>query len=251
MNDYAVVIMGCNEYVDIAYFNAYFLDKYWKNSSDIIYVTETILPHNPIYNKEIATEERMLWSLRLLYALENIKKEYVILFCDDFFIDSFVDNEEIEKLIAVCRNNKLGCLKLIPSADAYEIVDEKYGNCSLGTYRLSTMPAIWNVNYLNKIAKLGVNAWDFEISGSQYSLELPDKVWCTRKEIISFVHAVNKGKWELEAIRLFKNENIPFDKFSNRKQISIVKHCYRQMGGYIIRNFPELYKIVRKIMGKE
>lgn len=248
---YAVIIMGCDEYADIAILNALFLERYWKNSGRKIYVTETQLPHDAVFDLEIATEKNMVWSNRLLKALECIEEEYVIMLCDDFFISETVLDEKIDDLIDVCIKNGLGCLKLMPAADRYEPINEQFGNSKTGTYRLSTMPAIWNAEYLKKIAGLNVSAWDFELRGSQYSTMLKEDVWCTRKIIIPFVHALNGGMWEYAAVRLFRRENIDKELYDKRKRKPLYKHIYRELGGFVYRSFPNLFQLIRKVVYRE
>lgn len=245
-NKYTIVIVGCNEYHDIADLNAFFLNRYWTESGEKIYATETMLPNNPIFDKEVAVGKDSVWSDRILKVIEEINTPYVIVLCDDYFISGNVKNSSIEKYINVCEKNGLGCLKLMPAADKYELIDERFGLCKSGVYRLSSMPAIWKKDYLRKICELHVNVWNFELKGSEYSLELPDPVWCTRKNVIPFVHALNQGKWEYDAVRLFKREGIEKGVYGHRKNKSVFKYLYRAIGGAVYRKFPKLFKKIRK-----
>lgn len=247
-NKYSIIVMGCDEYHDIANLNALFLHKYWCGDCKIIYVTETILPNNSNYNVELKTKTGMKWSMRLLKALEIVDTPYVIMLCDDFLISRQVDFKKIDGYLDVCQEERLGCLKLMPAADKYEIIDEEFGNSKEGMYRITTMPAIWNVYYLKHIAELNVSAWDFELKGSQYSLNLQEDVWCTRRQEIEFVHAINKGKWEYAAIKLFKKESVPKELYNHRKTKSIFKHIYREVGGYVYYHFPVIYKAIRHLI---
>lgn len=250
-NKYTVITMGCNEYHDIADLNAFFLKKYWNDETKKVYVTETKMPQRESFDLVVTTEENMKWCLRLSQALEKIDTPYVIMLCDDFFISKQVDYKKINELINVCVENKLGCLKLMPAADGYEIINEQLGNSKNGMYRITTMPAIWEKNYLKKLAELGGSAWDFELKGSKYSLELDEEVWCTRRCELEFVHAINKGQWEYPAIKLFKRDAVPKHFYAQRKPKSIFKHIYRETGGYVYRRFPKLFKFIRsKVYGE-
>lgn len=154
----------------------------------------------------------------MLAEFARTSKEPLVMFLDDFFLNSPVQHHLIDEGLNQMKQEGAGCVRLYPCPGS----DEDYGHPLYGkvakgqSYRISTMPAIWNPGYLAKIAELAPTAWDFEIDGSVRSNDLPEPVLAFKRDVqpwpLEFLcTGITRGKWNKDALELFKKHDIQVD----------------------------------------
>lgn len=221
MKDCTVIVIGCDEYVDVLEINAIFKKKYWNNCSmPYMLVTQTIIPQNNVYDKVIMTSQETPWMSRLEKALEQVETPYVCIMCDDYFYSQNVDEGFFESSIEQMKKNNVGLLKIIPTnfIRGFKKISHQYKEYTLNnSFRISYYPSIWNVEYLKKFSGTEYSVWEAERINSISSKKYTEKIWTVYRNELNIVHAIMGGRWTKEVVRFFKKENIPVALYSARK----------------------------------
>jgi len=188
------------------------------NDLDIISVKNNIdLPRNKI-----------TWSQCLIKALELIESDVILYLQEDYFLHDKVDYKLIEKFSELMQNNNIDCIHLTDQATSgpFTPTDNEllWETDQKAPYRISMQAALWKKNILKKYLNKDENAWQFELNGTKRSHKNNDRFLCVNKsiiikdenEIIPYIFTgIIKGKWNLEAVKLFEKNGIETD-FSKR-----------------------------------
>lgn len=224
-NKCTILVMGCDEYVDVLEINAIFKEKYWKACSfKYVLVTQTITPKNNIYDEVIKTSRDMPWMERLETALQEVETPFVCIMCDDYFYSQKVNEKFFFDSMEKMRENNVGLLKIVPTNffRKFKTVDRIYKEYNRNNaFRISYYPSIWNVEYLKKFSGGGYSVWEAERKNSVISKEYSEKIWTVRKNELQIVHAIMSGCWTREVIKFFQKEKIDSKLYASRKIKSI------------------------------
>ncbi len=85
-------------------------------------------------------------------------------------------------------------------------------------HRTSIFSSIWRKVVLEKIINPGENAWEFELKGSSRSNKYKN-FYSVNFDRFKYLHAIEKGKWQRNAIDWLKKENLVIN-FNYRKQVT-------------------------------
>jgi len=138
------------------------------------------------------------WSTLMLQSLKEVETPYVLLMLEDFFIRKEVDSEKIISLLKSMEKDNLSMLRLIPRPGPTRPItqERRYGSISANDpYRVSTQGALWKVEVLRTLLKVGESAWEFEINGTIRSKEYQDFVSVYRPVLPYYHHVIQGGKW--------------------------------------------------------
>jgi hypothetical protein len=156
------------------------------------------------------------WSDNLLFALDNLEGEFVVILLEDFFFSQKINTENFQYCHNFISNNPdVGCMRLAPIPEGDQPYKDPFfkEHTSEQSYRISTQAAIWRISYLKKVVLSGENPWEFEINGSIRSNSLSEKILVTQREKTPFFYfnAVIQGKLTRGAYKFLKNEGLNVD----------------------------------------
>ncbi len=226
---HTIIVPSCDKYQDLwaPFFS--FLFKFWPDCQSPVYLFTNKGSHPDARVSVIRTGPERNWSSELKAALEQLTDDYILLILEDYFIYEPVNNEAINRLFEVARQEHADFLRLgcFPSRyNSYYPYDPLPGYPDLakvrtgGRYYINLQTAIWKRQSLLDLLVDGENPWEFEINGSQRASARDFISLCVMETkgkegihgpIMYIGGAVTKGKWMLDAIRLARKNNIRLD----------------------------------------
>jgi hypothetical protein len=166
-----IVINTCDAYSDVLKLFFAAINEYWPNNKYRIIINS----EKKIYDEYNASTHTLSlnnpsWGLRLIKTLESVKTEFVLMVFDDFILENFVYQDEIDsalKLISINDDISVVYLmntKLPHKNDAFqnkfiELIDE----CE---FRLNSYPGLWRRQDLISYTGINDNPWAWELFGS-------------------------------------------------------------------------------------
>ena len=198
--DCTVLVASCDKYADMLGPFSALWRKFWPDCPfEVVLVTETE-PANAktlCFDRVVVCGKDGNWCSRLVKALDEIATPYVLMLCDDYYLEAPVDTARILMRLGQARELCAANLRLIPNprpsqpycADLMEYRKQT-------AYCVATQAGIWNREFLRGLADGKASIWEFERIGS-FSVakeKRPLLVVPTRE--FPFVDAVHKGCWE-------------------------------------------------------
>lgn len=265
MSDIAVVVMSCdkNTWLLDVFFERFFFE--WKNCQyDIYLVMEEKKYNYKDYSINVfTTSKNTKWCARLKKALNCIKEKYVLIFLDDFILESAVNTELLEEYIKIIKENNLSNLILTPvdneKNDNFNLDSKIIKRNRFGRYKTSLQCGIWEKSILEELLLDTENAWEFEIFGNIRSFLVKDQFYAVRNRdfkpfdyndgffvVQGRVNLEEKKKIEKKIGRDIYIGNMPIFKISDeiiRDDITLVNRVIRRLK--II--FQYIYYIIRYI----
>lgn len=212
MNDVAVLISSCDAFADCWPITMECLIRYWK---DCPWQIRTMSNWMPWGERPLLVGTDQGWVQNLLNALDHLSEPFVLLFLEDMLLCREVDTFECgvaETLLIDVP--MIGAVRLGQGNEKTEDACVGRGafrfrgsvryNCITldSAYRISTSPTLWRVSYLRKIlADCGSTAWDFEVTGTQKSRNMPEEIWVQAGEtdvnraFRCYYTGITRGKW--------------------------------------------------------
>lgn len=214
--DCSVLVMSCDSYDDIWKPFFHLKNKYWEDCPYQTYVvTET---KDCEYAKTIkATGE---WTKRLRQALQQLDTKYVLLLLDDFFIQTKVNQKEIEKAFKLFDDNT-ACINFEVQYKNKDNIEQYRLRENKEPYLNSCQPSLHDREKLIERLQENQTAWEWEttIVDSQY------KFYINTKELVFDIGyyenreawAIVRGKISNNMVDLFQKENLELPK--NREML--------------------------------
>jgi len=222
-----VLVNSCDAYSDVWPFFFSALNEYWPDRKvKVVLNIESKTPdlgENIVVSNFESKDLNDSWGLRLIESLKKIETEYVLAVYDDFVLEGFIDNLELNEIIlkmdsdvdiAAVYLTKLGlktkentCLMCDrKEGNKYVLLDDKVD------YRLNSSPAIWRRKDLLDYTGVFDNPWAWEVFGTFRTFRDGKKLYCPgEKEEDIFKYNYNKGgaiyrgKWVRDVV-VDKNE---------------------------------------------
>ena len=207
----AIYVMSCDKTVDIAeHFLAAFA-KYWPNCPyRIFFGVNSIKTHVDRISAISLPSNSGNWKTESIQQLNYIKKnyghiKYLLVFLDDFIINKYISNSEIDCAIRVASKNKLKYLRFRSLDEClvgrlwYKI---KVAICKCQYFEIrrshpyysSLQVALWDIEHISNMLNSTSDIWEFEklriFDVNHFSLP---------RSIISYKHVVEKGCWDIDA----------------------------------------------------
>lgn len=216
-SDCTVLVASCDKYADLLRPFSILWGKFWRDCPfETVLVTETAPVDGLCFDRVVACGSGMNWASRLVRALDGISTPYVLLLCDDYFLEAPVDTALILRRLNQIRTLGAVNLRLIPNPKSGQKRDDGLMEYPKNTaYCISTLAGLWNREFLRDLARPVASIWEFERYGS-FSLEKemrPILAACQRE--FPFVDAVHKGCWEPFGVKVCQKNGIEVD-FSKR-----------------------------------
>jgi hypothetical protein len=218
MPDTPLLVVSCDRYADLwqPFFQLFHLR--WPSCPFPVFLGTNHKSYADPNVTTIAIGDDESWASGLRRMLEELQTDYVIMFLEDFLLTGPVDGSRIKRMVALARDEELGCLRLVselPLADpptrALAARDD-VGEITKGTLnRVTAQVAIWRVETLMKLLIPGATAWEFEMVGSLLSERLPDPFWGVWEGAVRYEQVVEKGKWKPEGLRICADAGVDID----------------------------------------
>ena len=214
MSNCTVLVSSCDKYSDLwrPLFNLFY--KYWPDCTYPVFLITEEKKIEIDGVKSLSLGKNKDWSSLILDSLGVVESPYVLLMLEDFFIRRNVDSTKIDELLELMEQDNISMLRLIPRpGPSVKVVGEdRYGAISANApYRVSTQAALWRVDILKALLKIGESAWEFEINGTVRSEKYRGFVSVYNSVIPYYHHVVQGGKWFPWDAWYFNRMNIGVD----------------------------------------
>ncbi len=176
-----IIIPCCDETLPIIKINSYLFNKFWPEAE--VHYLGFSCPSFNFYNKNhhfhsLAPKQEggaNKWTRYIHNFLSKIDDKHIIFMIDDYWLCDF-PNFDMLKLAknTIVGNKKVGRFDLTfdsqVEGNIYNIKNFKNNKICVkdpkAPYRVSTQPAIWNVEYLLELMNNNWSPWQFEIMGT-------------------------------------------------------------------------------------
>lgn len=172
-----VIIPTCDKYINLTKATLYSISEFWSNNLNIIIIgyCEPLyqLPDNCKFVSLGDDETPKKWTNGLLKFFNNYQKEHFILHMDDHCIIKKVDNDKVDYLCDMIKNdNTIDKIMLTNFMyDGVNLINKDkipvFSYPQNGVYRTSLMNAVWRVDYFKKFLNLNLSPWEFEEQKNQ------------------------------------------------------------------------------------
>jgi len=211
-NNMAVLVSSCDRYAALWKPFFYLLFKQWPEIKHPVYLISGDLTYSDSRVKSISIQNEKSWSDSMLIALEKIPERYVMLFLEDYWLNSKVDVDAVERYQVLMEKEKLGFISLYvqPYPLKPHDTDSELGYMGeMQPYRTSLNVGIWDKLVLKSLLKSGENPWSFEIQGSIRSRETSEPfLSISGKSPLSYYNAAHRGKLMPEMRLVLENEGL-------------------------------------------
>lgn len=215
---FSIIISSCDKYSDLWLPLGNLYKKYWKNCNYDIYLITESLNFKEVTNLDINIKtiniNSIYWSQRLKLALKSKKiiNKNVLLVLDDFFLQSKVIDNIIEKYFNNFIKFRMHMLRLVarPSPQKKNKFLNNIGKIeNFEKYAISSQAAFWKKNILINQLNDKENIWQFEINGSQRLRNKNVNFYGVYKDIFPYKHhVIERGKWFPWYYMKFRNMKI-------------------------------------------
>lgn len=206
MSQLCVILKTCDKFIHLVEGVMYGIEKYWVNHPKIYLLgysePKFKLKNNWEFISFGVDSGPNDWSnVFIKFFSDNDFTEF-LLFYDDMFFLGEVDDTQIKRLHKILTNDKdIGKISLcgtlstesdyyngeVENEHGYDIVNVKQNMI----YRLSSQPAIWNVDYFLRYLKPNMDPWKFELQHPTYD---GVKIYSVRtNRPVSLSHFYRKG----------------------------------------------------------
>jgi len=215
--DCTVLVASCDKYADLLRPFSALWRKFWPDCPfETVLVTETQPAQSLCFDRIVACGKGGTWCSRLVTALEQIETDYVLMLCDDYYLEQPVDTARILTRLDQAKRFDAVDLRMVPNPVTKIPFREDLREYRKNTaYCISTLAGIWNRAFLRRLA-LGKNSiWEFERLGSFEVGNETRPILGTPTREFPFVDAVHKGCWESFGVKVMRDNGIEVD-FSKR-----------------------------------
>lgn len=241
---YCFLILSCDKNIKLLdfFFEQFFLNLSFDGS---VYV----MMENMDYHDERVISIRpgitRAWSDRLLYALEQIEEEQILIMCDDHIIEGPVDLNEIDKLsYAIHYNQNLGNIiftEIVGNSYKKRYFGQYLLRTKYGKYRTALQVGLWRREFLKRITIKGENPWSFEIFSNMRSFLQSYKCLALSDNKLKPI-VYNDGYFVIQG-KIFKQEKDRLESVLNRK---IIIEDFEEWEGKPPRDNVSFYKRLKR-----
>lgn len=205
----AMVVPSCDAYADVWPPLLQALQRFWPANGFKKYLVTNRLTPTFTGVQTLAVGDDVSWSDNLLFALDRIPEDYVLLNIDDLILCGPVHHAAVMAAISQLTDAGGNYLRLNPTPPGRS-ADGAIGRVPPGDiYRASTIFSLWRKDVLRAVLRPGESAWHFEIHGSVRTDAFGD--WFASKRfLLSYVNLVIKGKIDPRALTVLQRQGIGY-----------------------------------------
>ena len=202
--DCTVLVCSCDKYADLLAPFSELWRKFWPDCPfEVALVTETAPQNSLCFDRIFACGKGGNWCSRLVNALGEIATPYVLMLCDDYYLDKPVDTTLMLKRLSQIKRFDAFNLRMIPNPIPKANNSSPFGHdTDLFRYKpntaycIATQSGFWNREFLASLANGKSSIWEFERYGSFDPAIVAKPLLVTLTKEFPFVDAVHKGHWE-------------------------------------------------------
>ena len=230
MADFPILVMSTDSFSDC--WNPYFhlLKKYYPEFNNNVYLfTESShYSHNGfnIINLNYSNPGRRkkpTWTECFLDAMDQITEEIFLLWLDDLFLSSKVNEKVIDEFTGFMRKQKIPYIGLGGNSGPFHqsTISQKLTRIDdRASFRISLLPSLWNKSLMRKYLRKHENPWLLEVYGSKRSWYSTELFYSSNNDLYGETSIVPyfpnrtgiiRGKWHPDVPGFFKKENIFID----------------------------------------
>ncbi len=212
-----IVVASCDRYADLLPPFAALWRRFWPTCP---YPVALVTEHRPdaadpaVFSEVIACGPGLTWGDRLAIALGRITTPYVMLLCDDYYLEAPVPEETVAKRLDQIERFGAVNLRLIPNPvpQLPFAPDPTLGEYRKATaYCISTLAGLWDRAFLLSLLEGCKSIWEFERYGSFKVGDESRPILATREREFPFVDAVHKGYWERFGVEVCRKNGVEID----------------------------------------
>lgn len=249
----AILVMSCDAYSDL--WHDFFVLKE-KNWPDCPYPTYLVSNNQKCDERNVETiccGDELNWTGRLLYALEKVSADYILLMLEDYYISRPVSNDTLDDVFEYIGEKNVAYYKLEEranlNADYYEgcnYIKKVDGNVEYG---ISLLTSIWTADFLKQvIGGEDYPAWEFEVRRN-----MPDDVTrnldclclVDNRNVLNIMHMVQRGQYIPSSISKLKALGYPINT-KERGELGFMMMSYLKLY-HQLRKTPFLFSLVRRV----
>ena len=221
-----------------------------------------IASYRPCVNKQ------MTWAERLIFTLQHIETEYVLLFLEDFWLDQRVDDGFFRKTLKWMKENpEVANFSFYPCLPGTNIDDNEFERFELRPqeceYKFNCQVGLWRTKELMSFLRNHEDPWEWEIFGSMRAGRCKQRFYSLKADVpLVFSYGdnlkgcvVHRGKWVKDAvIPLAEKYNLKidyskrgfedFDKLKGENNLTIWQRICK--GHFLERIWNRIYGRYRK-----
>jgi hypothetical protein len=236
-----VLVASCDAYNDVACNFIKLFRKYWPDCPfEVVCVSEMKAANGDgcQFDREIMCGAGGNWCSRLVKALDDIATSYVLMLCDDYYLERTVDTDLFMKRLSQARQFDAANLRMIPNPPTGRPYRDGLLEYPKQTaYCIATQAGIWNRAFLRKLADGLASIWEFERYGSFMVGDEKRPLLVTPEKEFPFVDAVHKGCWEKFGVDVCRRNGVKID-FSVRGLPSLQVRLCEGVKKLIFAVFP-------------
>lgn len=236
-----VLVASCDKYADLLGPFSALWRKFWPDCPfEVVLVTETgpADAGGLCFDRVVACGAGGSWCSRLVQALDAIATPYVLMLCDDYYLEAPVDTARIKMRIGQARELSAASLRLIPNPKpTLPYCGDLMEYRKQTAYCVATQAGIWNREFLRNLAEGKTSIWEFERYGSFSVADEARPLLVTPAREFPFVDAVHKGCWEKFGVAVCRANGIEPD-FSARGLSPFGKRLVEGLKALVFALFP-------------
>jgi hypothetical protein len=218
--DCTVIVCSCDKYADLLKPFSELWKKFWPDCPfPVLLVTESA-PGEPLcFARTIACGKGGNWCDRLVRALGEIDTPYVLMLCDDYYLEKPVDTKRMLRRLSQIKEFDAFNLRMIPNPRPGSDNATPFGNGTdlmrykpMTAYCIATQSGFWNKEFLKKLATGKASIWEFERYGSFDPAIAEKPLLVTPTKEFPFLDAVHKGHWEKWGVDVCRKNGIDISK---------------------------------------
>lgn len=206
-----ILVNTCDQYSDLWLMFYKALEEYWPDRQvDVVFNTENIGTLGfDTQCCSIHNSESLEWGQRLRDTLSSIDTMYVLMVCDDFILEDYVNVGAIQNIIDYMDGNERISSFYLDKIDLESRNGCQYEGFSLispdAEYRLNTAPAVWKKSDLLLFTGNMDTPWAWEVFGT-YRTQKFDRDFYQREATSIYTFngkkggAIYRGKWVAEVV---------------------------------------------------
>lgn len=251
----SLLISTCDKFSDLWDTHIYFLKENWVGDLWKIYmVTDRQTDKNYDGVEIIVADGGLDFPMRIKYALDYIKTDYVLLTLDDYFLIEKVYSEKLNYLVDRAESENIDYLLLYDrrktNPKKYEPTENLFPIDLNKKYSVNLYPAIWQKGFLRNSVNGDLSPWLYEPTLSNYAKNQNAKCCFSHSGAFVILDVVRKGKVLHKARSYFKKHNVDIGERPTISRLTEIKLIFLDIiSWYTPRKILKAIKCLAKKFG--
>ena len=222
--EYEVLISTCDKFSDLWDAHILLMERNWKTHGKAYLVTDAATDRRYEGLEVVCAGADTEITRRLQIALDQVKTKYILFTLDDYFLTEPVDEDALQRTLAVMEDAQLDYVWLDSRHNPYmpirqelrregavELEDHSgyyLRNLAEGNYKVSLYPGLWRTDFMRQTLEETRNAWQYEVALTEMAHQLSAHCAVSCHGEFPFLDVIRKGKVLRKADRYFRRNPI-------------------------------------------